>query len=127
MQSDNEKEFKRALLILLRKFGIQIVNEASRSPQTQGLVEQANGVVKTNIRAWKMDTTSPGLRIKQRHSNYFVKRLLTILRLFPPSHFPPHLHMAALSDSVESFSTFCSTMIALSTEITLHIIEGFTG
>ena len=35
--------------------------------------------------------------------------------------------MAALSDTVESFSTFYSTMTALSAEITLHIIEGFTG
>jgi hypothetical protein len=42
MQSDNGKEFKRALLTLLRKFEIQIINGAPRSPQTQGLVEQAN-------------------------------------------------------------------------------------
>ncbi|KFY79961.1 hypothetical protein V499_01110 [Pseudogymnoascus sp. VKM F-103] len=55
MQADNGKEFKGALLILLRKYGIQVVNGASRSPQTQGLVEQANGVVEAKLRAWKMD------------------------------------------------------------------------
>jgi hypothetical protein len=58
MQADNGKEFKGALLILLRKYGIQIVNGAPRSPQTQGLVEQANGVVETKLRAWKMDNGS---------------------------------------------------------------------
>ena len=55
MQADNGKEFKGALLILLRKYGIQVVNGAPRSPQTQGLVEQANGVVEAKLRAWKMD------------------------------------------------------------------------
>jgi hypothetical protein len=34
MQADNGKEFKGALLILLRKYGIQVVNGAPRSPQT---------------------------------------------------------------------------------------------
>jgi transposase InsO family protein len=55
MQADNRKEFKGALLILLRKYGIQVINGAPRSPQTQGLVEQANGVVEAKLRAWKMD------------------------------------------------------------------------
>ncbi|KFY78648.1 hypothetical protein V499_02234, partial [Pseudogymnoascus sp. VKM F-103] len=55
MQADNGKEFKGALLILLRKYGIQVINGAPRSPQTQGLVEQANGVVENKLRAWKMD------------------------------------------------------------------------
>ncbi|KFY99256.1 hypothetical protein V500_01428 [Pseudogymnoascus sp. VKM F-4518 (FW-2643)] len=55
MQADNGKEFKGALLLLLRKYGIQVINGAPRSPQTQGLVEQANGVVENKLRAWKMD------------------------------------------------------------------------
>ncbi|KFY03974.1 hypothetical protein V490_00036 [Pseudogymnoascus sp. VKM F-3557] len=55
MQADNGKEFKGALLILLRKYGIQVVNGAPRSPQTQGLVEQAKRVVENKLRAWKMD------------------------------------------------------------------------
>jgi IS30 family transposase len=55
IQSDNGKEFKGALLILLHKFRIQIVNGAPRLPHTQGLVKQANGVVEAKLRAWKMD------------------------------------------------------------------------
>jgi hypothetical protein len=58
VQADNGKEFKGALLILLRKYGIQVINGAPRSPQTQGLVEQANGVVESKLRAWKMDNGS---------------------------------------------------------------------
>jgi hypothetical protein len=55
MQADNGKEFKGALLILLCKYGIQVVNGAPQSPQMQGLVEQANGVVEAKLPAWKMD------------------------------------------------------------------------
>ena len=51
VQCDNGKEFKGALLILLRKYGIQVINGAPWSPQTQGLVEQANGVVEAKLRA----------------------------------------------------------------------------
>lgn len=58
MHADNGKEFKGALLILHRKYGIQVINGAPRSPQTQGLVEQANGVVEAKLRAWKMDNGS---------------------------------------------------------------------
>ena len=57
MQCDNGKEFKGALLILLRKYGIQIINGALRSPQTQGLVKQANRVVERKLRAWKYDNS----------------------------------------------------------------------
>ena len=35
--------------------------------------------------------------------------------------------MAALSDTVESPSTFYNTITALSADITPHIIEGFIG
>ena len=49
MQADNGKEFKGALLLLLRKYGIQVVNGAPQSPQTQGLVEQANGIVEAKL------------------------------------------------------------------------------
>ena len=51
MQSDNGKEFKGALVILLRKYGIRVIYRAPRLPQTQGLVKQANGVVKAKVRA----------------------------------------------------------------------------
>ena len=55
MQADNRKEFKGALLILLQKYGIQVINGALRLPQTQGLIEQANGVIENKITVWKMD------------------------------------------------------------------------
>ncbi|RFU36327.1 hypothetical protein B7463_g118, partial [Scytalidium lignicola] len=55
MQCDNGKEFKGAFLILLCKYGIRVINGKLRSLQTQGLIEQANGVVEVKIRAWKMD------------------------------------------------------------------------
>ena len=39
IQADNRKEFKGALLLLLQKYRIQVVNGAPRSLQTQGLVK----------------------------------------------------------------------------------------
>ncbi|CEJ93248.1 hypothetical protein VHEMI08853 [[Torrubiella] hemipterigena] len=58
VQVDNGREFQGAFLILLRKYGIQIINGSPRSPQTQGLVEQANRVVSSKITAWKADHQS---------------------------------------------------------------------
>ena len=52
VQMDNGKEFKGVCLLLLKRFGIRIVNDRSRRPQTQGLVEQANGVAKTKLAAY---------------------------------------------------------------------------
>jgi len=52
LQCDNGVEFKGVLLILLKKYGIKIINGRARHPQTQGLIEQANGVVKTKLRFW---------------------------------------------------------------------------
>jgi len=52
VQCDNDKEFKGALLILLQRYGIQIINGCPRHPQSQGLVEQANGVMKRKICCW---------------------------------------------------------------------------
>ncbi len=40
--------FKGVLLILLQRYGIKVINGRPRHPQTQGLVEQANGVMKKN-------------------------------------------------------------------------------
>ena len=51
-QMDNSKEFKGVCLILLKRFGIRIVHGRPRRPQTQGLVEQANGVAKTKLAAY---------------------------------------------------------------------------
>lgn len=52
IQCDNGKEFKGVLLILLQKYGIKVINGRPRHPQTQGLVEQANGVMKTKLQCW---------------------------------------------------------------------------
>ena len=48
-QSDNGTEFKGAFWILLRRYGIKIINSRPRHPQLQGLVEQANGFVKNKL------------------------------------------------------------------------------
>ena len=52
IQCDNGSEFKGVLLILLEKYGIKIINRRPRHLQTQGLVEQANGVMKAKLRCW---------------------------------------------------------------------------
>ena len=46
LQCDNGREFKGALLLFLKKHNIKLINGRPRTPQTQGLVEQANAVVK---------------------------------------------------------------------------------
>lgn len=43
------------MLILLRKYGIKLINGAPRSPQTQGLVEKGNDEVEKKITKWKLD------------------------------------------------------------------------
>lgn len=62
MQTDNGKEFQGALLILLRKYGNQVVNGALRSLQTQSIVAQVNVIVENKLRAWKVDHGSTGLK-----------------------------------------------------------------
>ena len=52
VQMDNGNKFKGLALILLKRFGICIINGRPRSPQTQGLVEQSNSVAKTKIAAY---------------------------------------------------------------------------
>jgi hypothetical protein len=49
LQCDNGKEFKGALSILLRRYGIKVINDALHTPQVQGLVKQANSVAKSKI------------------------------------------------------------------------------
>lgn len=58
LQCDNGKEFKGVLLVLLKHHGIKVINGRPRNPQTQGLVEQANGTFKNKLRAWKLDNKS---------------------------------------------------------------------
>ena len=59
-QMDNGKEFKGVCLLLLKRFGIRIIHGRPRRPQTQGLVEQANGVAKLKLGAYlrEMGTTA---------------------------------------------------------------------
>ena len=66
-QSDNGKEFKGVLLILLKRYGIQAVYGRARTPRTQGLVEQGNSVIKDKLRKWMMETGSNrwSLRIEE--------------------------------------------------------------
>ncbi len=54
-QCDNGREFKGALLIFLKKHGIKLINGRPRTPRTQGLVEQANAVVKNKITRWQAE------------------------------------------------------------------------
>jgi transposase InsO family protein len=56
MQADNGTEFKGILTALLQDHGIHIINGRPRHPQSQGLVEQGNGVAKTKLRAIQEET-----------------------------------------------------------------------
>ncbi|SLM33333.1 Ribonuclease H-like domain [Lasallia pustulata] len=58
LQTDNGREFKGVLLIFLKWHGIKLINGRPRSPQTQGLVEQSNDVVKDKIRKWQEENGS---------------------------------------------------------------------
>ena len=58
IQADNGREFKGAVAILCKRLKIKVINGRPRHPQTQGLVEQANGVAKRKINAWMNDTSS---------------------------------------------------------------------
>jgi hypothetical protein len=60
VQADNGREFKGVLKLLLLAHGVKIVNGRPRTPRTQGLVEQANGTVKSKILAWKLENGLSG-------------------------------------------------------------------
>ena len=53
LQCNNGKEFKSALLILLKRYRIKIINGRPRTPRTQRLVEQTNLTVKINYESDK--------------------------------------------------------------------------
>jgi hypothetical protein len=55
---DNGTEFKGANIILLRQHGIRIINGRPRHPQSQGLVEKANGTFKDKLRKWSLSSGS---------------------------------------------------------------------
>lgn len=56
LHCDNGSEFKGALLTLVKQFGINLLHGRPRSPQTQGLIEQANAVLKQKLRVYKART-----------------------------------------------------------------------
>jgi len=60
MQMDNGAEFKGAVLLLLRRHGIHVINGNPRHPQSQGLVEQANGTLKKRLATWVEDHPDQG-------------------------------------------------------------------
>lgn len=58
LQSDNGTEFKGALTLLLRRHGIQVINGRPRHPQSQGMAEKGNHILKDKIAAWRSDHQS---------------------------------------------------------------------
>jgi transposase InsO family protein len=58
LQCDNGTEFKGACDHLVKHHGIPVVHSKPRTPQTNGLIEQANGVLKTKILAWMTEMQS---------------------------------------------------------------------
>ena len=54
LKSDNGSEFKWVCLELVKSFGVLVINGRPWTPRTQGLVEQANRIVKTRINARKL-------------------------------------------------------------------------
>ena len=58
LQSDNGGDIKGAFETILQFYRIKIKYGHPRTPQGQGLVEQANGVVLNQLAKWKTDTGS---------------------------------------------------------------------
>ena len=58
LQCDNGTEFKGACDRLVKHHGIPVVHSKPRTPQTNGLIEQANGVLKSKILAWMTEMVS---------------------------------------------------------------------
>ena len=68
VQCDNGKEFKGAALILLKNYSIKVINGRPRTPRTQRLVEQANGVMKDKLKK----------RIKATGNPHWTQHLLRV-------------------------------------------------
>ena len=60
LQSDNGSHFKGAVDYLLKAHGIKVKHGQPRNPQVQGLLKQANGVVRSRLAKWKTETGSSG-------------------------------------------------------------------
>lgn len=59
VQCDNRKKFKGAALILLKNYRVKVINGRPQTSCTQGLVEQANGVMKDKIKKRIEATRNP--------------------------------------------------------------------
>jgi len=56
LQCDNGNEFKGEVLRIVESYRITLIHGRPRHPQTQGLIEQANAVLKQKIRIAKAKT-----------------------------------------------------------------------
>lgn len=87
MQSDNGKEFCAEVIKELVKLwpSLKIINGRPRHPQSQGLVERANGILQQRLGKWreytKRNDWSYGLRLVVLSMNNSIcrshKKLLT--------------------------------------------------
>ncbi len=64
IQCNNGIEFKGVVILFLARYGIEIMNDRPQTQRTQGLVEQANGIIKDKLSKKMEATWNPnGLRI----------------------------------------------------------------
>jgi len=56
LQCGQGAEFEAAAAILMRRHGIKVIYSSSRHPESQCLVEQANGQIQNKIRIWRAET-----------------------------------------------------------------------
>lgn len=59
VQCDNCNDFKKAALILLKNYWVNVIIGRPRTPGTQGLVQQANGVMKDKLKKQIEATGNP--------------------------------------------------------------------
>ena len=52
MQFDNEKKFKKALNVFLRKFDVRIINDKFKWFQFQNVIEIVNKKIKKRLNKW---------------------------------------------------------------------------
>jgi hypothetical protein len=58
LQCDNGGEFKGAVKVLMKEYGIAIIRSRPQHPQTNGVVESGNGTLKTRLEKWMIDNQS---------------------------------------------------------------------
>jgi transposase InsO family protein len=100
LQSDNGREFKGAVERLLLAWGIKIKHGKPRTPQVQGLVEQANGVVQSGLAKWKTewadtawDTALPNIALGINRTKHSAT-LKTPYEIVFGRPYPHHVHLS---------------------------------